>query len=81
MAELRLNSGLLEMYGADRPGPMPAISPGRGRVPLRPARPVFLEVRAWTGDIVDASYDPPTRLLAAIYGEPQRGAEWARRAG
>jgi hypothetical protein len=40
------------------------------------ARPAFPEVRPWTDDIVDARYDPRTKLLAAIYGEPQRGAEW-----
>jgi len=50
--------------------------PERGRVLLRLARPVFPEVRPWTDDIVDARYDPRTKLLAAIYGEPQRRAEW-----
>lgn len=42
---------------------------------LRLARPVFPEIRPWTEDIVDARYDPPTKLLAAIYGEPQRRAQ------
>jgi hypothetical protein len=50
--------------------------PDRGRVVLRLARPVFPEIRAWTEDIVDARYDPRTKLLAAIYGEPQRRAQW-----
>jgi len=50
--------------------------PKRGRVVLRLARPGFPEVRAWTEDIVDAHYDPRTKLLAAIYGEPQRRAQW-----
>ena len=50
--------------------------PKRGRVVLRLARPVFPEVRPWTEDIVDARYDPRTKLLAAIYGEPQRRAQW-----
>jgi hypothetical protein len=50
--------------------------PVRGRVLLRLARPAFPEVRPWTDDIVDARYDPRTKLLAAIYGEPQRRAEW-----
>lgn len=50
--------------------------PNRGRVVLRLARPVFPEIRAWTEDIVDARYDPRTKLLAAIYGEPQRRAQW-----
>jgi hypothetical protein len=36
---------------------------------LRPAKPVFPEIRPWTEDIVDARYDPRTKLLAAIYGE------------
>jgi hypothetical protein len=43
---------------------------------LRLARPAFPEVRPWTEDIVDARYDPRTKLLAAIYGEPQRRAQW-----
>jgi hypothetical protein len=51
--------------------------PARGRVLLRVARAVFPEVRGWTEGIVDAAYDPRTKLLAAIYGEPQRVAAWA----
>jgi hypothetical protein len=50
--------------------------PVRGRVVLRLARANFPEVRSWTEDIVDHHYDPRTKLLAAIYGEPQRLAEW-----
>jgi hypothetical protein len=50
--------------------------PARGRVLLRLARPAFPEVRPWTDDIVDARYDPRIKLLAAIYGEPRRRAEW-----
>jgi hypothetical protein len=50
--------------------------PNHGRVVLRLARPVFPEIRTWTEDIVDARYDPRTKLLAAIYGEPQRRAQW-----
>ncbi len=50
--------------------------PARGRVLLRLARPAFPEIRPWTDDIVDARYDPRTKLLAAIYGEPLRSAEW-----
>ncbi len=50
--------------------------PARGRVLLRLARPAFPEVRPWTDGIVAARYDPRTKLLAAIYGEPQRRAEW-----
>jgi hypothetical protein len=50
--------------------------PFHGRVVLRLARPAFPEIQAWTGDIVDARYDPRTKLLAAIYGEPQRRAQW-----
>ena len=50
--------------------------PVRGGVVLRLARPVFPEIRPWTEDIVDARYDPRTKLLAAIYGEPQRRAQW-----
>jgi hypothetical protein len=48
--------------------------PDHGRLVLRLARPVFPEIRPWTEDIVDARYDPRTKLLAAIYGEPQRRA-------
>jgi len=51
--------------------------PKRGRVLLRLARPVFPEIRPWTDDIVDARYDPRTKLLASIHGEPQRRAEWS----
>lgn len=50
--------------------------PDQGRVVLRLARPVFPEIRVWTQDIVHARYDPRTKLLAAIYGEPQRQAQW-----
>ena len=50
--------------------------PDHGRVILRLARPVFPEIRSWTEDIVDARYDPRTKLLAAIYGEPQRQSQW-----
>lgn len=50
--------------------------PDHGRLVLRLARPVFPEIRPWTEDIVDARYDPRTKLLAAIYGEPQRRAQW-----
>jgi hypothetical protein len=60
-------------YPAFQPVPW---DPARGRVLLRLARPAFPEVRPWTDDIVDARYDPRTKLLAAIYGEPQRRAEW-----
>jgi hypothetical protein len=51
-------------------------NPERGRVLLRLARASFPQVRPWTEHIVDASYDPRTKLLAAIYGEPQRREEW-----
>jgi hypothetical protein len=50
--------------------------PARGRVLLRLARAVFPEIRGWTEQIVDQRYDPRTKLLAAIYGEPQRQAGW-----
>jgi hypothetical protein len=50
--------------------------PARGRVLLRLARAVFPEIRSWTEQIVDHRYDPRTKLLAAIYGEPQRAAQW-----
>jgi hypothetical protein len=50
--------------------------PARGRALLRLARAVFPEIRGWTEQIVDHRYDPRTKLLAAIYGEPQRAAEW-----
>ena len=51
-------------------------NPDRGRVVLRLARPVFPEIWAWTEEIVDARYDPRTKLLAAIYGEPHRKDQW-----
>jgi hypothetical protein len=50
--------------------------PAHGRVLLRLARAAFPEIRGWTEQIVDHRYDPRTKLLAAIYGEPQRAAEW-----
>ena len=50
--------------------------PAHGRVVLRLARPVFPEIQPWTEDIVDHRYDPRTKLFAAIYGEPQRRAQW-----
>jgi hypothetical protein len=50
--------------------------PAHGRVLLRLARAVFPEIRGWTEQIVDQRYDPRTKLLAAIYGEPQRQAGW-----
>jgi hypothetical protein len=43
---------------------------------LRLARAVFPEIRGWTEHIVDHRYDPRTKLLAAIYGEPHCRAEW-----
>jgi hypothetical protein len=51
--------------------------PRDGRVLLRLGRPGFPEIRTWTEDIVDARYDPRIKLLAAIYGEPQRQAHWS----
>ena len=51
--------------------------PDHGRVLLRVARATFPEVRSWTEQIVDPKYDPRTKLLAAIHGEPQRRAEWS----
>ncbi len=51
--------------------------PARGRVLLRLARAAFPEIRAWTEQIVDHRYDPRTKLLAAIHGEPQHRAEWS----
>lgn len=51
-------------------------NPDHGRVLLRLARATFPEVRGWTEQIVDHKYDPRTKLLAAIHGEPQRRAEW-----
>lgn len=50
--------------------------PDHGRLVLRLARSVFPEIRPWTEGIVDTSYDPRSKLLAAIYGEPQRSAQW-----
>jgi hypothetical protein len=50
--------------------------PAQGRRLLRLARPVFPEIRTWTQDIVDARFDPRTKLLAAIHGEPRRRAQW-----
>jgi hypothetical protein len=50
--------------------------PDHGRVVLRLARPAFPEIQQWTQDIVHARYDPRIKLLAAIYGEPQRRAQW-----
>jgi Alginate lyase len=50
--------------------------PAAARVLLRLARAAFPQVRAWTEDIVDAAYDPRTKLMAAIYGEPQRRDGW-----
>jgi Alginate lyase len=50
--------------------------PDHGRVLLRLARAVFPEIRGWTEPIVDHRYDPRTKLLTAIHGEPQRQAEW-----
>jgi len=37
---------------------------------------VFPEIRPWTEDIVDTSYDPRTKLPAAIYGKPRRRTQW-----
>jgi Alginate lyase len=50
--------------------------PAGARVLLRLARAAFPQVRDWTEDIVDPRYDPRTKLLAAVYGEPQRRACW-----
>jgi len=50
--------------------------PDHGRVLLRLARAAFPEIRGWTEQIVDHRYDPRTKLRAAIYGEPQRRAQW-----
>ncbi|MGH7212315.1 MAG: alginate lyase family protein, partial [Acetobacteraceae bacterium] len=44
--------------------------PAQARPLLRLARLVFPEVRAWTGDVVDAGYDERISLLAAAFGEP-----------
>ena len=51
-------------------------NPAAGRVMLRLARASFPEILPWTEQIVDHRYDPRTKLLAAIHGEPQRRAEW-----
>ncbi len=37
------------------------------------------EIRGWTEGRVDAAYDPPTKLLATIFGKPLRAREWALR--
>jgi hypothetical protein len=50
--------------------------PAGARVLLRLARASFPQVRAWTEDIVDSGYDPRTKLLAAVYGEPHRRGGW-----
>jgi hypothetical protein len=50
--------------------------PAGARVLLRLARATFPQVRPWTEDIVDPAYDPRTKLMAAIYGEPQRRDGW-----
>jgi hypothetical protein len=50
--------------------------PAGARVLLRLARAAFPQVRAWTEDIVDPAYDPRTKLLAAVHGEPQRRDGW-----
>jgi hypothetical protein len=50
--------------------------PERGRVLLRLARAAFPEVRPWTEHVVDSSYDPRVKLLAAVHGEPRSRAEW-----
>jgi hypothetical protein len=67
--------------GVRRDNGYPAFQPvpwdlDHGRLILRLARPVFPEIRAWTEDIVGPKYDPRTKLLAAIYGEPQRQSQW-----
>jgi hypothetical protein len=51
--------------------------PAGARVLLRLARAAFPQVRAWTEDIVGPACDPRTKLLAAVYGEPQRRDGWA----
>jgi hypothetical protein len=71
----KLDWGLLARFDLTRAARMP-WDPARGRVVLRLARAVFPEVRSWTEDIVDARYDPRTKLLAAIHCEPQRRAQW-----
>jgi hypothetical protein len=50
--------------------------PRRARVLLRLARATFPQIWSWTDDLVDAAYDPRTKLLAAIFGEPLRKREW-----
>jgi hypothetical protein len=50
--------------------------PAGARVLLRLARAAFPQVRAWTEDIVGPACDPRTKLLAAVYGEPQRRDGW-----
>jgi len=50
--------------------------PTGARVLLRLARAAFPQVRAWTEDIVGPACDPRTKLLAAVYGEPQRREGW-----
>jgi len=77
----RLSWALLAAVDPGRAGRVPADlgrewDPARGRVLLRLARAAFPEIRDWTEQIVDHRYDPRTKLLAAIYGEPQRQAEW-----
>lgn len=51
--------------------------PAHARVLLRLARATFPEIRGWTEALVDAGCDPRTKLLAAIYGEPQRQLGWS----
>ena len=51
-------------------------NPAGGRVLLRLARASFPEIRGWTDQLVDASYDPRPKLMAAIFGEPLREQEW-----
>ena len=65
----RLDWRRLDSYA---PAPVPGRPPPRDL-----ARAVRPEVRSWTEDVVDHRYDPRTKLLAAIYGEPQRAGEWA----
>ncbi len=50
--------------------------PAHARVLLRLARATFPEIRVWTEALVDAAYDLRTKLLAAIYGEPERKLGW-----
>jgi hypothetical protein len=51
--------------------------PTGARVLLRLARAAFPQVRDWTEDIVGPAYDPRTKLLAAVHGEPRRRDGWA----